>query len=103
MTTSMDATIARKTAIVGIGATEFSKDSGRTGKDIDGIAEFDACAEDLYRMAELSPANIDMACLYDHFSLWVLPQLEAFDFCDRDEAKHYIKDGHSKPQWFFTR
>ena len=40
------------------------------------------------------PADIDVACLYDHFSPWVLPQLEAFGFCDKGEAKDYIKDGH---------
>jgi acetyl-CoA acetyltransferase len=31
--------------------------------------------------------------LYDHFSPFVLPQLEVFGFCGRGEAKDFIKDG----------
>jgi len=64
------------------------------GKTISGIAEFDACAAEVYQMAGLSPSDIDVACLYDHFSPWVLPQLEAFGFCDKGEAKDFIRDGH---------
>lgn len=64
------------------------------GETISGIPEFDACADDLYSMAGLAPSDIDMACLYDHFSPWVLPQLEAFGFCKRGEAKDFVKDGH---------
>lgn len=64
------------------------------GESISGIPEFDACADDIYSMAGLSPDDIDMACLYDHFSPWVLPQLEAFGFCGRGEAKDFVKDGH---------
>jgi acetyl-CoA acetyltransferase len=60
---------------------------------ISGIAEFDACASDLYTMAELTPNDIDVACLYDHFSPWVLPQLEAFGFCERGQAKHFVREG----------
>ncbi len=64
------------------------------GDTISGIPEFDACAEEIYSMADLSPSDINMACLYDHFSPWVLPQLEAFGFCKRGEAKDFVKDGH---------
>ena len=64
------------------------------GYSISGIPEFDACAEDIYAMAGLTPSDIDVACLYDHFSPWVLPQLEAFGFCDKGEAKDFIRDGH---------
>lgn len=64
------------------------------GESISGIPEFDACAEDIYAMAGLTSDDIDVACLYDHFSPWVLPQLEAFGFCHQGEAKDFIKDGH---------
>jgi acetyl-CoA acetyltransferase len=64
------------------------------GDTLSGIAEFDACANDVYQMAGLSPADIDVACLYDHFSPWVLPQLEAFGFCGRGEAKDFVREGH---------
>jgi len=63
------------------------------GECLSGIPEFDACAEELYSMAEVTPGDIDMACLYDHFSPWVLPQLEAFGFCGRGEAKDFIREG----------
>jgi acetyl-CoA acetyltransferase len=32
--------------------------------------------------------------LYDHFSPFVLPQLEVFGFCPRGAAKDFIKDGN---------
>ena len=64
------------------------------GDSLSGIAEFDACADDVYAMAGLKPSDIDVACLYDHFSPWVLPQLEAFGFCGRGEAKDFVRDGH---------
>jgi acetyl-CoA acetyltransferase len=64
------------------------------GDSLSGIAEFDTCADDVYAMAGLKPSDIDVACLYDHFSPWVLPQLEAFGFCGRGEAKDFVRDGH---------
>ncbi len=64
------------------------------GDDIAHFPEFDAIAKDLYHSARLSPGDIDVACLYDHFSPSVLPQLESFGFCNRGEAKDFIKDGH---------
>ncbi len=64
------------------------------GETISGIPEFDACADDESSMAQLSPDDIDVACLYDHFSPWVLPQLEAFGFCKKGEAKDFVRDGH---------
>ena len=39
-------------------------------------------------------ADIQTAVLYDHFSPFVLPQLEVFGFCARGEAKDFIKDGN---------
>lgn len=60
------------------------------------IAPFDEAAlvaRQLYAMAGLGPADMDMAILYDHFGPAVLPQLEAYGFCARGEAKDFIKDG----------
>jgi acetyl-CoA acetyltransferase len=31
---------------------------------------------------------------YDHFTPFVLPQLEEFGFCERGEARHFIADGN---------
>ncbi len=41
----------------------------------------------------LGPADIQTAVLYDHFTPFVLTQLEELGFCDRGEAKDYVADG----------
>lgn len=56
--------------------------------------EFDAIADDLYQAANISSDDIDVACLYDHFTPSVLPQLESFGFCGRGEGKEFVRDGH---------
>ncbi len=63
-------------------------------KDISALPEMRLVAKQLYAMAEVGPEDIQTAVLYDHFSPFVLPQLEAFDFCGRGEAKEFVKDGH---------
>ena len=63
-------------------------------RDISALSEMRLVAAQLYAMAGLGPRDIQTAVLYDHFSAFVLPQLEAFDFCARGEAKHFIRDGH---------
>ena len=39
-------------------------------------------------------ADIQTAVIYDHFTPFVLPQLEEFGFCGRGEAKDFVRDGH---------
>jgi acetyl-CoA acetyltransferase len=51
-------------------------------------------AKQLYAMGHVKPQDIQTAVLYDHFSPFVLPQLEVFDFCARGEAKDFIRDGN---------
>ena len=62
--------------------------------DIAQFPEFDAMAEDLYQRAGIGAYDIDVACLYDHFTPAILPQLEAFQFCQRGEAAAFVADGH---------
>jgi len=62
-------------------------------EDIAGLPEMALVARQLYEMAEIGPEDIQTAVIYDHFSPFVLPQLEAFGFCGRGEAKDFIKDG----------
>lgn len=64
------------------------------GDDISGFPEFDAMSGDLYETAGITPDDIDVACLYDHFTPSILPQLEAFGFCGKGEAKDFVRDGH---------
>ncbi len=62
--------------------------------DISALSEMRLVARQLYAMAEVTAADIQTAVLYDHFSPFVLPQLEVFDFCARGEARDFIRDGN---------
>lgn len=50
-------------------------------------------AERLYRITGLTPEDIDVACLYDHFSPLVIMQLEDFGFCARGEGGPFVESG----------
>jgi len=58
--------------------------------DISRLSEMDLVAEQLYAQAQMGPDDIRTAILYDHFSPFVLPQLEAFGFAGRGQARHFI-------------
>jgi len=62
--------------------------------DITGLPEMGVVARQLWESAELGPADIQTAVLYDHFSPLVLPQFEEFGFCARGEARDFIADGN---------
>jgi acetyl-CoA acetyltransferase len=49
--------------------------------------------ERLWRQSGLSPAEVQVAILYDHFTPFVLVQLEELGFCRRGEAKDFVRDG----------
>jgi len=61
--------------------------------DISPRDESRVVARQLYAMADLRPADMQVAILYDHFGPALLPALEAFGFCADGEAKDYVKDG----------
>src|SRR5581483_816146 len=61
------------------------------------LPEMAVVAEELYGSAGLRPADIDAAMFYDHFSPYVLAQLEEFGFCTRGEAAGFVADGHLGP------
>ncbi|TKT74501.1 thiolase [Aquamicrobium sp. LC103] len=50
-------------------------------------------ARELYRMAGLTPADIDTAQLYDHFTPMVIAQLEDYGFCRPGEGGEYVASG----------
>jgi acetyl-CoA acetyltransferase len=47
----------------------------------------------LYGMAGIGPADVQTAILYDHFTPFVLMQLEALGFCGRGEAPDFVREG----------
>jgi acetyl-CoA acetyltransferase len=57
--------------------------------DLLGLPEMGVVAKRLWGMSGLSPADISTAFLYDHFTPFVLMQLEELGFCGRGEAKDW--------------
>jgi acetyl-CoA acetyltransferase len=58
-----------------------------------GLPEMGLVGEQLWQQAGLAPEDVDAAMLYDHFTPFVLLQLEELGFCPRGEARHFIADG----------
>ena len=63
-------------------------------KDITGLPEMGLVAKQLWQQSGLSAEDIQTAVIYDHFTPFVLPQLEEFGFVKRGEAKDFIRAGH---------
>jgi acetyl-CoA acetyltransferase len=62
-------------------------------RDEVGLQEMGLVGRELWRQSGLGPADMDTAVLYDHFTPFVLMQLEELGFCGRGEAKDFIADG----------
>ena len=54
-------------------------------------------AKSAFAMAGLTPADVDVAELYDPFSFEVIRQLEAFGFCSPGEGGPFVADGNIGP------
>jgi acetyl-CoA acetyltransferase len=63
-------------------------------EDIAPRDECAAAARQLYSAARMTPKDIQLAILYDHFGPTVLPSLEGYGFCAYGEAKDFIKNGN---------
>jgi acetyl-CoA acetyltransferase len=57
--------------------------------DITGLPEMGIVGRTLWAESGLGPADIQTAFLYDHFTPFVLVQLEELGFCKRGEAKDF--------------
>ena len=57
------------------------------------LPEMAVVARELYAQSGLGPKDFQTAVIYDHFTPFVLAQLEAFGFCGRGEAKDFMRDG----------
>jgi acetyl-CoA acetyltransferase len=62
-------------------------------RDDIGIPEMGVVGTELWRQSGLGPADMAMGILYDHFTPYVLMQLEELGFCGRGEAKDFVADG----------
>jgi len=57
------------------------------------LPEMGVVAGQLWRQAGVGPADVRTAVLYDHFTPYVLLQLEELGFCARGEAREFIAGG----------
>jgi acetyl-CoA acetyltransferase len=78
-------------AAQGSGADQFVMTSYY--RDDIGIPEMGVVGRELWRQSGLGPADLQAAILYDHFTPYVLMQLEELGFCGRGEAPDFIRDG----------
>jgi acetyl-CoA acetyltransferase len=62
-------------------------------EDITGLPEMGIVARQLYAQSGLGPKDFQSAIIYDHFTPYVLAQLEEFGFCGRGEAKDFVRAG----------
>lgn len=62
--------------------------------DLTRLSEMDLVAEQLYAQAGIGPNDVQAAILYDHFSPFVLPQIEAFGFAPKGQAKDFVREGN---------
>ncbi|MEU9299139.1 lipid-transfer protein [Streptomyces sp. NPDC048269] len=58
--------------------------------DLTGLPEMGVVARQLWRTSGLRPSDIDVGILYDHFTPFVLMQLEEFGFCVPGEAADFV-------------
>jgi acetyl-CoA acetyltransferase len=80
-------------AAQGSGPDQFSMTSYYRD-DLTSLPEAALCARQLWAQSGLRPADVDAAVLYDHFTPFVLNQLEEYGFCGRGEARDFIADGN---------
>jgi acetyl-CoA acetyltransferase len=61
--------------------------------DLTTLPELGVVAHQLWATSGLRPSDLDVAVLYDHFTPFVLFQLEALGVCGPGEARDFIADG----------
>lgn len=61
--------------------------------DLTGLPEMGVVARQLWAQAGIGPDDVQTAVIYDHFTPFVLTQLEEFGFCGRGEAGDFVADG----------
>ncbi|MBM7167307.1 lipid-transfer protein [Streptomyces sp. G44] len=60
--------------------------------DLTGLPEMSVVARQLWRTSGLAPSDVDVGILYDHFTPFVLMQLEEFGFCAPGEAAGFVAE-----------
>ena len=81
-----------RAAAQGAGPDQFTMTSYYRS-DMGSLPEMGVVARQLWRQAGCGPSSIRTAVLYDHFTPYVLMQLEELGFCARGEARHFVAGG----------
>jgi 17-hydroxy-3-oxo-4-pregnene-20-carboxyl-CoA lyase len=81
-----------RAAAQGSGANQYTMTSYYRD-DLTGLPEMGVVGRQLWAQSGLGPGDIRTAVLYDHFTPYVLMQLEELGFCPRGEARHFVSDG----------
>jgi len=85
--------LRQEPAVVTAAAQGATFDSGMMTSyyrdDLLGLPEMGVVGDRLWKMSGLTPADISTASLYDHFTPFVLMQLEELGFCGQGEARHF--------------
>lgn len=76
------------------GAGLFERFTWDQRADLTTMAAHDAAAS-MWARTDLKPHDVDVAGLYDGFSIFVPMWLEAFGFCGRGESGPFIAAGHT--------
>jgi len=79
-------------AAQGSGPDQFSMNSYYR-PSLAGLPEMGLVARQLWAQSGIGPADVSVAVLYDHFTPFVLVQLEELGFCAPGEARDFIADG----------
>ncbi|BAL87126.1 hypothetical protein AMIS_19060 [Actinoplanes missouriensis 431] len=61
--------------------------------EVAALPEMSVVGCQLWEQSGLGPADVRAAVLYDHFTPYVMMQLEELGFCGRGEARHFLADG----------
>ncbi len=61
--------------------------------DLTELPEMSVVARQLWETSGIGPDDVQCAVLYDHFTPFVLYQLEELGFCARGEARDFVRDG----------
>jgi acetyl-CoA acetyltransferase len=90
--------LRRKPAVIAGAAQGASSEqqmmTGYYTESITGLPEMGLVARQLYESAGIGPEDVQTAVIYDHFTPYVLMQLEEFGFCGRGEAVDFVREGH---------
>lgn len=95
--------LAQKPVYIEGAAHGGSKDWGRSffwlnmPDDVFASAGAEVVARQVYERAGIGPRDIDVACIYDHFSPMVVLQLEDYGFCKRGEGGPFVESGAIRP------